>query len=104
VFAADNFGKYAPILHFLISRLQRVPKARFLSLIKKAHFAFAINAWLIDAPHRIFVSTPGTPCCGEWYVEVGAMTDGQRPGGAPAGGLVALASVLVGPGSREGGS
>jgi len=47
-------GRRAQILHFLIARLQCVPKPRFLGLIKKAHLASAINARLIDASHRIF--------------------------------------------------
>ncbi|PYS63007.1 MAG: hypothetical protein DMF76_07595 [Acidobacteria bacterium] len=36
-------GRRAPILHFLIARLQCVPKPRFLGLIKKAHPASAIE-------------------------------------------------------------
>src|SRR6267378_2655815 len=44
-------GRRAPILHFLIARLQCVPKPRFLGLIKKAYLASTIDARLIDASH-----------------------------------------------------
>jgi hypothetical protein len=47
-------GNCTPILYFLIASLYRVPQARFLGLIKKAHPTSAINARLINAPHRTF--------------------------------------------------
>src|SRR5207244_5069226 len=39
--------------------------SRFLGLIKKAHLASAINARLVDAPHRIFPQFTGFHCASE---------------------------------------
>jgi hypothetical protein len=42
------------IPHFQIALYQGISQPRFFGLIEKAHLASAINARLINAPHRIF--------------------------------------------------
>jgi hypothetical protein len=48
----------AQILHFHIAVHQGLPKSRFFRLIQKAHLASTINAWLINASHRILRQFP----------------------------------------------
>src|SRR5437762_11513844 len=57
------------ILHFKIALHQGIPPPRFFGLIQKAHLASAINARLIDAPHRIFGQLAGFDCASEYARE-----------------------------------
>jgi hypothetical protein len=59
----------AQVLHFNIAVHQSIPKSRFLSLIQKAHLASTINAWLINASHRIFRQFPSLHRASEYAGE-----------------------------------
>jgi len=58
-------GKCAPIPHFQIALDQGISQPRFFGLIKKAHLTSAINARLINAPHRIFSQFTCFHCASE---------------------------------------